>query len=60
MFKGYRTVLFGVLITGLGTLTATHFVPWVGEMWAGVAFAVVGVVIMALRTVTNTEVGEST
>ena len=56
--KGYRTIIFGVLIAGLGTLTAASFIPWVGEMWGGVAFAVVGVVILALRTITDTPVGE--
>ena len=56
--KGYRTILFGVLIAGLGTLTATSLVPWVGDVWSGVAFAVVGVLIMVLRTLTDTPVLE--
>lgn len=56
---GWKTMIFGMLVTALGTLTATDFVPWVGEMWSGVAFAAVGVVIMALRAVTNTPIFES-
>ncbi len=56
--KGWRTILVGAVVTMLGMLTVTDFIPWVGQMWAAVAFAVVGVVIMALRVITNTPVGE--
>ena len=56
--KGWRTILVGAVVTMLGMLTVTDFIPWVGETWSGVAFAMVGVAMMALRVVTNTPVGE--
>ena len=55
--KGWWTIAFGALITMLGGLTAADLVPYVGETWAGVVIAAIGVVIMALRVITNTPVG---
>ena len=57
--KGWKTLVFGALVTILGGFTAADFVPWLGEQWAGVAVAVVGVVIMAMRVVTTGPVGTS-
>ncbi len=55
--KGWKTMIFGVVIVGLSALTLTDVVPWVGEVWGPVVFGAVGVLVMALRAVTTTPVG---
>lgn len=56
MLTGWKTLIFGAMVTALGALSAADLVPFVGEEWGDVAFAVVGVIIMALRVVTTTPV----
>lgn len=55
--KGWWTIIFGALVTMLGGLTVADLVPYFGEEWAGIVISAIGVVIMALRVITNTPVG---
>lgn len=57
--KGYRTMIFGALLAALGSLQAFDWATVVPEAWTGVVLAVIGGVIMLLRTMTSTLVGQS-
>ena len=54
--KGYRTLIFGALITLLGGIEAADLAHVVPEQWNGVVLAGIGLVVMVLRTLTNTPV----
>ena len=58
--KGWKTMIFGVVIVGLSALTLADVVPWVGEVWGPVVFGAIGVLVTTLRVVTTTPVGKST
>jgi hypothetical protein len=51
--KGWRTIIFGVIITTLASLQLADLIPVFGETWASVALAAIGVVVMALRIITT-------
>lgn len=56
--KGWKTVLFGALMALmpalLNYLAGVHWTDYVSPEWAGV---IVGVIVVALRAVTNTPIG---
>jgi hypothetical protein len=57
--KGYRTLLFGFMLGGLGFLQAVNWVDVVPAGWEGIATAAVGAMVMWLRTMTDTPVRQS-
>lgn len=54
--KGFKTLIFGALVTLLGSLQAADIAQIVPAEWTGLVMAVIGAVTMALRTVTSTPV----
>jgi hypothetical protein len=58
--KGWRTVIFGVLLTVLGGLEMADVVQIVGEQWAGFVFALIGAAVIGLRVITTGHVGDKT
>jgi hypothetical protein len=54
--KGYRTLIFGALITLLGGIQAADLAQIVPTGWLDVVMALIGIVIMVLRTLTSTPV----
>lgn len=56
MLKGWKTLLFGGLITMLGGIQATDLATIVPAQYTGVALGAIGVIIMALRAITDTPV----
>ena len=56
MLKGYRTLLFGSALAVLGFLQAVDWVEFVPAGWEGIVMAVIGAMVMWLRSVTNTPV----
>lgn len=55
--KGWRTIILGALIAGLGSIQATDLATVVPEHYVGLVLGAVGVLIMWMRTITNTPVG---
>ena len=60
MLKGWKTIIFGALIAGLGTIQATDLVQVIPQGWEDVAMAVIGAIILVLRGATDTPAGNST
>lgn len=56
-FKGWRTIIVGAVIAGLGSIQATDIATVVPSEYAGLVIAAIGVAIMWLRTITTTPVG---
>lgn len=54
--KGLKTLLFGALITALGGIQATDLATIVPDQFIGIVMAGIGMVVMFLRTITNTPV----
>ena len=59
MLTGYKTLIFGAIVTFLGGIQASDLATIVPEQWIGVVMAGIGVVVMALRAITNTPVASS-
>ncbi|MGD9866714.1 MAG: hypothetical protein AB7U38_01810 [Hyphomicrobiales bacterium] len=59
MLKGYRTLIFGFLISALGANQASDVATIVPDEWVGVVMAAIGVVVLALRSLTDTAVARS-
>ena len=60
MLQGWKTLIFGAVVTILGGLQAADVAQFVPEHWVGVVMGFIGVVIMILRVLTTTPVGEKT
>lgn len=58
--KGLKTLLFGALITALGGIQATDLATVVPEQFVGIVMAGIGMIVMFLRTITNTPVLKDT
>ena len=58
---GYKTLLFSLLISGVGVLQAAdwvHIIPQ-DQTWSGIVMVGIGAAIAALRSVTTTPIGKS-
>lgn len=55
--KGWRTIAFGALLAALGSVQATDLATVIPEHYVGLVVGAIGVIVMWLRTVTNTPVG---
>ena len=56
--KGWRTIIFGALIVGLGSIQASDLATVIPAEYTGLVIAAIGVAVMWLRSVTHTPVGE--
>lgn len=60
MGKGYRTLIFGAVVTVLGFLQGFDFTTIVSDpKTAGFIVSGIGILTMILRKFTNTELGKS-
>lgn len=59
MLKGWRTLLVGVLIAGLGAIQAADLVTVIPEQYTGFVIAGIGALIVWLRSITNTPILEN-
>ena len=57
--KGYKTIIFGMLIAALGAVQATDLAQVVPNEWIGIVMSAIGGMIMVLRALTDTSVGSS-
>lgn len=57
--KGWKTLVFGAVIAALGTIDAAGLASVIPEQFAGLAVGAIGVVVMFLRSVTTTSIGQS-
>jgi hypothetical protein len=57
--QGYKTLIFGALVTALGAIQATDLATIVPEAWIGVVMGAIGVAVMVLRAMTTTPVGQA-
>lgn len=57
--KGYRTLLFAVLLAIAGALEQFDWVQVIPEQWSGIALAVIGVIVAWLRKITTSPLGGS-
>lgn len=55
--KGWRTIIIGAVIAGLGSIQAADIGTVVPAEYAGLVIAAIGVAVMWLRTITSTPVG---
>lgn len=55
--KGWKTVIFGGLVTILGGLQATDIATIIPPQYTGLAMSVIGLIVMGLRALTTTPVG---
>lgn len=57
--KGYRTLIFGAVLAALGFLQGFDFTTIVADpKTAGFVTSAVGIVIIILRKITNTDLGK--
>lgn len=56
-FKGWRTIILGAVIAGLGSIQAADLTTVVPTEYTGLVLAAIGVAVMWLRTITTTPVG---
>ena len=61
MLKGWKTLFFGVLVAVVGVLQTFDWATVIPQdkSWSGVVMVGIGAMIVALRFVTNTPVGQS-
>jgi hypothetical protein len=52
-WKNWRTLIFGALLVLLGGIQAADVATFVPEAWTGVVMAVIGAVVVFLRSVTS-------
>jgi hypothetical protein len=57
--KGYKTLVFGMAIAALGAVKASGLAEIVPPEYVGLVMTVVGIVIVYLRSVTNTAITKS-
>lgn len=57
--KGWKTLIFGALITLLGGIQLADIAVIVPEQYQGIVMSVIGVIVMFLRTITKTPIGKS-
>lgn len=55
--KGWRTLILGAVIAGLGSIQAADLATIVPPEYSGLVLAVIGAAVMWLRIITNTPVG---
>lgn len=53
MLKSYKTLIFGVLLGGAGALQAVDWIEFVPEGYVGIAMAIVGALVVWLRSMTD-------
>lgn len=58
MLTGWKTLIFGSLITVLGGIQATDLATIIPAQYTGIALAGIGAIVMFLRTLTSTPVGK--
>lgn len=58
MLKGWKTMAVGAVFAAMGFLQQADWAEVVPPEYAGMAVGVLGLVMMALRAVTNTPVGK--
>lgn len=57
--KGWKTIVFGALIAALGTIDATGLATIIPAQYASLVVGGIGLVVMWLRSMTTTAVGQS-
>lgn len=57
--KGWKTILFAVIVSVIGTLEAFDWASIIPDSIEAFVLPVVGVVFMWLRSITTTPVGKS-
>ena len=58
--KGWKTIIFGALIAALGTIDAASLANVIPQQFAGLVVGAIGVVVMFLRSITTTGIGQAT
>ena len=58
--KGLKTLIFGAIIAALGAIQATDLAMIVSTEYVGIVMSGIGMIVMFLRTITNTPVLKST
>ena len=56
---GWKTFIFGLLVTIFGALETFDFTSFFGESTGGLITSAIGVIIMVLRAITKTPVFKS-
>lgn len=56
--KGWKTIVFNLVLALLGVLETTNWVDVIPENWAGVVMLIVGALGLWLRGLTTTPVGK--
>jgi len=57
--KGWKTLIIGAIIAGLGALDAVELANVVPEEYAGAIVGVIGALIIWLRNLTTTPIGKA-
>jgi hypothetical protein len=57
--KGWRTLLFSLLVAGIGVLQSTDWATIVPERYVGPTILAIGLAVAALRVLTTSPVGRS-
>jgi hypothetical protein len=57
--QGWKTLIFGALITFLGGIQATDLASVIPAEYTGIVLTGIGMVVMFLRTITKTPVMKS-
>ncbi len=57
--KGYKTLLFAIVLAIAGALEQFDWLQIVPEQWNGLVLVVVGLIVGWLRKLTTTPLGES-
>jgi len=58
--KGYRTLIIGALVAVFGIAEGFNWIDILPAEWANFVIGAVGVIMMYLRKITTTPVGDST
>jgi hypothetical protein len=56
--KGYKTLLFAVILAIAGALEQFDWLQIVPEQWNGLVLVIVGLIVGWLRKLTTTPIGE--
>jgi hypothetical protein len=57
--KGYKTLLFSLILAIAGALEQFDWLEIVPEQWNGLVLVVIGLIVAWLRKITTTPVGKS-
>lgn len=57
MLSGWKTLIFGAIISFLGSIQAVDLATIIPPQYTGAALAFIGVVVMVLRAMTTTAIG---